>query len=171
MLVDEGPDVKSREEAAHQGCHRPQLHHVGLHDLGGVGVLHLDRDRGAISPGAAMHLTEARGGDGLGVDVDALGQSLELLLDRLQGLRLGVFVEPRESGELGGLVRRQGRGEDRKGLAELQGWAACLGQCRGQGLDGGRRGLGVDRVAIGAECRGRGSTGQAGTRGDGDRGE
>ena len=151
MLVNQSLDIERGQQATDQRCHGTQLHHVGLHDLGSIGVLHLDGDGGAVLPGAAVHLPEARCGDRLGIDVDPLGQLLELLLDRLERLGLGVFVEARERRELRGLVGGQGRGENGERLAELQGRTARLGQRGRQGLDGRSRRLGVDRIAISAE--------------------
>ena len=171
MLVDECLDIKGGQQPADEWGHGAKLHHVGLHDLGRIGVLHLDRHRGAVGPRATMHLAQAGRRDSFWLDVDTVGELLQLLLEGLERLWLGILVEARQGGQLGGLVRGERRGEDGEGLAELQRRPACLGECGGEGLDRGRGRLGVDGVTIGAECGGRGGARKPGSRGDGDRGE
>ena len=171
VLVDERLDIEGGQQPADEWGHGAKLHHVGLHDLGRIGVLHLDRDRGAVGPRATVDLAQAGRRDRLGLDVDTLGELLQLLFEGLERLRLGILVEAREGGQLGCLIRGKRGREDGEGLAELQRRSACLGERRGEGLDRGRGRLGVDGVAIGAECRGRGGACDPGSRGDGDRGK
>ena len=171
VLVDECLDIERGQQSADEWGHGAKLHHVGLHDLGRIGVLHLDRHRGAVGPRAAVHLAQAGCRDRLGLDLDALGELLQLPLEGLEWLGLGILVEARQGGQLSRLVRGKRRGEDGEGLAELQRRPACLGERCGECFHRGRGRLGVDGVTIGAECGGRGGARKPGSRGDGDRGE
>ena len=151
MLVEQGLDVEGRQQPMDERDEGAQLQHVRAHDAVRVGVLDLDGDGRPVGPSPCVHLTEACGRDGIGLDVGAGRETRHQRLDLRPRPGLRVLIQASERREHRRLLRGQRRREQREDLAELQGRTASLGESTGQRLHGRLHRVAVGLVLVGTE--------------------
>ena len=87
QLREQRGDILARRDDPEQPAQQGDVAEVGLDGLGDARVLHLDRDRAAITGDRAVHLPDRGSGDGLGIPgrKRPLRRQAQLLGDDLRG--------------------------------------------------------------------------------------